>query len=156
MRQAAVIGISSPCETRPRPAHLPRQDKSALVAGAVVVAKFGIVEGERDLSRVKCARAVIQYGGPPRIDISVRRRRAQGDFPGCLRECRDAKLRGGNSGVEAKCSCFGIVLPISGDDLLAVPAKCLTNQSIQFLNCHFVSIGTVDSADKLVEIRTRD
>jgi hypothetical protein len=57
MRQAVVIGISGPCETRP---HLSRQDERALVARVVVVAKLGIIEGERDLIGVECARAVVE------------------------------------------------------------------------------------------------
>jgi hypothetical protein len=90
MRHAAVIGISSPRETRPRSAHLPRQNESARIASAVVVAEVGIVEGERNLSRVECTRTVIQCGGPPRINVSVRRRRSLRGFPGCLRDCRGA------------------------------------------------------------------
>ena len=47
-------------------------------------------------------------------------------------------------------------MPVSGDDRVAVAAKHLMDQSIHLLDSHSVGIGMVESADSLVEIRSRD
>lgn len=43
---------------------------------AVMVADFGIIEGERDLTGMEWARAIIQYRSSPGIDVSISRRGA--------------------------------------------------------------------------------
>jgi hypothetical protein len=80
MRQAAVIRISGPREIHPCRADLLRQNKGFRRTRTVVVTDFGIVEGERNFTRMEGTGAIIQYGCPPSINISVRGRGCRYSF----------------------------------------------------------------------------
>ena len=102
---------------------------------------------------MKRARAIIQYRGSPRIDVCVCRSRSQSGLSRSLCEGRDAKSRGGDSSVEAEWRSLRVVVPVSGDDVFAVASKFLVRQFLQLIFRHGIGIGTIDSADKFIEIR---
>src|SRR6476660_7629113 len=117
-----------------------------------MVAKFSIVERERNLTGVEGTWAIVQHGRPPRIYIRICRRASQSSLPDSLLERSTAKGGGGNDGIQVKWSRFRVVVPVGVDDRLAAVTKFFLNQSPKFFHSHRIGFGTVEPTYTFVKI----
>src|SRR6202158_3859366 len=117
-----------------------------------MVANFGIVERERDFTRVEGTEAIVQHGRTPGIYVRVCRRAAQSSLPASLLEGRTAKRRGSNGGIQVKWIRFRVIAPVGVDDRLAAVTKFFLNLSVKFFHSHRIGIGTVEPTYTLVKI----
>src|SRR6202521_4637659 len=117
-----------------------------------MVAKFSIVERERDFTGVEGTGAIVQHGRPPRIYIRVCRRATQSSLPDSLLERRAAKGSGCNDGIQVKWSRFRVIAPVGADDRLAAVAKFFFNQSVKFFHSHRIGFETVEPTYAFVKI----